>query len=128
MSRRIEGIEENDLRYMFIEKLMTQQEIADHYGVSFQTILNRLKEFRIKRDGNFRIGYKDKIVKRDGEGCYICHRTDETYHIHHLIPRSRGGTNDIDNLVYLCATCHRYAHQDNLEKLIERAILNEDYY
>jgi len=33
----------------------------------------------------------------------------------------------IDNLVCLCATCHKYVHQDNLEKMIERAIQNEDY-
>lgn len=31
--------------------------------------------------------------------------------VHHLRPRSRGGSNDPDNLVTLCSTCHRHAHE-----------------
>jgi 5-methylcytosine-specific restriction endonuclease McrA len=30
--------------------------------------------------------------------------------IHHLVPRARGGTNHIENLVTLCSRCHQFAH------------------
>jgi 5-methylcytosine-specific restriction endonuclease McrA len=30
--------------------------------------------------------------------------------IHHLLPRSLGGTNERTNLIVLCPTCHRLAH------------------
>jgi hypothetical protein len=35
--------------------------------------------------------------------------------IHHLIPRSRGGTNHPVNLVTLCAACHRLAHRKGMD-------------
>jgi len=32
--------------------------------------------------------------------------------IHHKIPRSRGGSNDPDNLICLCQACHRLLHEN----------------
>jgi len=34
--------------------------------------------------------------------------------IHHLIFRSHGGMNDIENLMALCRTCHEIAHDSRL--------------
>lgn len=31
--------------------------------------------------------------------------------IHHVLPRVRGGGDQFDNLVLLCGSCHRVAHQ-----------------
>jgi hypothetical protein len=31
--------------------------------------------------------------------------------VHHLVPRSRGGTNDPSNLITLCSACHRLWHE-----------------
>lgn len=38
-----------------------------------------------------------------------CGRTNYL-EIHHVVPRSRGGTNDPGNLTCLCSACHRLAH------------------
>lgn len=32
--------------------------------------------------------------------------------VHHIIPLAAGGTNDEDNLVALCASCHNKVHQN----------------
>lgn len=42
--------------------------------------------------------------------CNLCHRTmiDE---IHHIIPVERGGTNDYENLIGLCGSCHAKLHK-----------------
>jgi predicted HNH restriction endonuclease len=31
--------------------------------------------------------------------------------VHHLMPRAAGGKNSADNLITLCASCHRLLHE-----------------
>jgi len=49
------------------------------------------------------------VYRRDGYACAICRR-DDVIHIHHNVPRSRGGGNDERNLITLCPVCHAVAH------------------
>ncbi len=39
-----------------------------------------------------------------------CHHT-RFLEIHHILPRSRGGSNQPENLMALCSTCHRLIHE-----------------
>ena len=41
--------------------------------------------------------------------CCACF-TDKNLHHHHLIPRSKGGTDDQTNLITLCGSCHAKIH------------------
>lgn len=34
---------------------------------------------------------------------------------HHILPRSHGGTHDLENLVVLCSLGHRYVHEHPAE-------------
>lgn len=55
-----------------------------------------------------------EIIKRDGQTCYYCGRTGtkrkdadgKPWHIDHMLPRSRGGQDEYDNLVLSCAVCN----------------------
>lgn len=55
-----------------------------------------------------------KVRQRDGNQCQICGDTpDSPYtqlHVHHIIPRVDGGTDELDNLVTLCDLCHAICH------------------
>lgn len=51
-----------------------------------------------------------KIVKRAGLNCSICGWDEDSLDIHHIQLRSKGGTNELSNLVCLCPNCHRKAH------------------
>ncbi len=31
--------------------------------------------------------------------------------VHHVVPRAKGGTNHVENLVTLCSRCHQFAHE-----------------
>ena len=46
---------------------------------------------------------------RDGYRCALCDST-QTIQIHHVIYRSRGGSNNLHNLITLCSWCHSLAH------------------
>jgi len=55
-----------------------------------------------------------KALHRDGEQCQICGHTPPSPHcaleVHHICPRSEGGTDNLDNLVTLCDLCHAVRH------------------
>jgi len=36
--------------------------------------------------------------------------------VHHVVPRSRGGSNDLENLTCLCSACHRLVHRHGMVK------------
>jgi hypothetical protein len=45
--------------------------------------------------------------RADGSTC----RSTKFTHIHHIVEVSRGGSNDVDNLLTLCSRCHRRWHR-----------------
>ena len=49
------------------------------------------------------------VYYRDHYRCALCDST-KYIQVHHAIPRSLGGSNDVQNLVTLCSTCHAMAH------------------
>ena len=49
------------------------------------------------------------VLQRDGMRCQICGRMQQL-EVHHLQFRSRGGTDNLDNLVAMCSACHRQLH------------------
>lgn len=52
-----------------------------------------------------------KIVKRLKLACCNCNWSLTNGDIHHILPKSKGGCDDHQNLTYLCPNCHRLAHQ-----------------
>jgi hypothetical protein len=49
------------------------------------------------------------VLKRDGYQCGNCGST-ENLHVHHIVPLSLGGSNELGNLRTLCKTCHAKLH------------------
>lgn len=49
---------------------------------------------------------KVRVLERDNYICQNCGTYDEHCHVDHILPRSRGGSNDIENLQALCAKCN----------------------
>lgn len=46
------------------------------------------------------------ILERDGRVCRYCEDTEGPFHIDHIVPISRGGSNRDENLCVACATCN----------------------
>jgi hypothetical protein len=51
---------------------------------------------------------RGKVLNRDG-ACVLCGSTEELQR-HHLVPRSKGGSDTPENQVVLCGECHRRLH------------------
>lgn len=46
------------------------------------------------------------IIKRDGKKCRYCGNLLGPFHIDHVIPISKGGSDDMNNLVVACQSCN----------------------
>ncbi|CAH56628.1 endonuclease [Flavobacterium phage 11b] len=58
--------------------------------------------------------------------CKICKNTTNDLHSHHIVPKSRGGSDNDSNLIKICIKCHGLAHDvsfKNKEKgLVAQAV------
>lgn len=52
---------------------------------------------------------RQAVLKRDGYCCANC-RSTENLHVHHIVPLSVGGSNELSNLKTLCKACHTKLH------------------
>lgn len=55
------------------------------------------------------------IVSRDGGKCKWCEST-VNLEVHHILPKSQGGTDAANNLVTLCHKCHKQWHREQSAK------------
>jgi len=53
---------------------------------------------------------RKRALRRDRARCQECGQKAFRVHVHHKVPRSRGGTHDLENLVTLCPGCHADRH------------------
>lgn len=61
---------------------------------------------------------KAYVLARDGYKCYFNSRCSSVLHVHHIILRSKGGSDAPDNLITLCERHHNRVHKGK-EKLLE---------
>ncbi len=56
---------------------------------------------------------REETLRRDGYRCQRCFENRGPLQAHHVVPRSDGGPDSLDNLVTLCRPCHGVQHPDN---------------
>lgn len=56
--------------------------------------------------GNYTYADIQRIFKAQKSKCYYCHDVLEQYHIDHIVPIIRGGSNEPSNLVLTCPSCN----------------------
>lgn len=82
--------------------------------------------------------YKDYIRTIQNNHCLLCN-TPRIEEYHHIVPRSKSGSNSIKNIAGLCKNCHELVHKDStysdtlseykqgLKKKYEISLLNITY-
>lgn len=75
-----------------------------------------------------RIRTKDikMLLNTQGSRCKYCNCKVNDYHVDHVIPLSRGGTNLPENLVITCPRCNLQKHTKTPEEWIDRWYEQED--
>lgn len=61
--------------------------------------------------------FKQAAKARDGYKCQCCGKKNCRLEVHHLLPRSRGGSDKLANLITLCSDCHHLAHSSEEQLL-----------
>lgn len=65
-----------------------------------------IKGFELIRNWNWAF-YSNEILKRDNYTCQDCRNNNNNgLEVHHIIPKSRGGSDHPHNLKSLCKKCH----------------------
>ena len=59
------------------------------------------------------------VLARDNYTCQLCHKKNKKLVVHHIIYRSKGGTDRIDNLITLCTDCHTTKNHQPSGKLYD---------
>lgn len=64
------------------------------------------------------------VYQRDEYQCQNCGRRggaagNAELHCHHIVPKSKGGSHDMNNLVTLCRDCHNQVHDHHIPKMSE---------
>ena len=54
---------------------------------------------------------REAVLNRDNYICQVCGKKHTLLEVHHIIWRSRGGSDDEDNLITLCHDCHSKIHE-----------------
>jgi len=66
---------------------------------------------------------KSYLISREKSKCQLCNKIyskTNPWKTHHIIPRSKGGTNMPSNLALLHKSCHDKLHKEHLEHLLKK--------
>ena len=60
------------------------------------------------------------VFQRDNYTCVYCGSTEKPLHCDHVVPYSKGGSNELDNLATSCPSCNMSKGNKTLEEWINR--------
>jgi hypothetical protein len=98
-----------------VKKILPVTDIAiEINSFSFMELDNggKLRPWEYQRGSMY--GFKDEfeaLTKQQEGKCLLCGK-EKIEHIHHIVPRSRGGSDTLANKAGLCIKCHELVHKD----------------
>lgn len=106
----------------FCKKILPISEIAlevsqfdTHLMKNPSLISEKVKHWGYHKGFNYNYSSRrEAILHRDNYTCQCCGKKHTRLEVHHIVFRSRGGTDDEKNLITLCKECHDAIHNGTL--------------
>ena len=103
-------------RLLPITKLITETATFDPHALKNPEVLQ--KKWLYQRGTNYGFANtKAFVLDRDSHTCQHCKgkTKDSSLHVHHIVFRSNGGSDESENLIALCRTCHDKLHKGEIK-------------
>ena len=119
------------------QKIAVQMNEIDHLHHYFpiETIIVEVAEFDIQKIKNPDIsgieyqqgtlqGYniRNYLLEKHRRKCFYCGKTVSSFEVEHMLPKSRGGSNRIDNLTLSCHDCNEKKGTLTAEEFIQQTL------
>lgn len=102
-----------------ISRLVMETATFDPHLLKNPSLHNPIyKKWGYQQGGNYGFeNTKAKVLNRDNYTCQHCkgRRKYSKLEVHHIIYRSNGGSDEEDNLITLCHTCHKGVHSKSIK-------------
>lgn len=72
--------------------------------------MNKKRTEIFRQEFNNTIRNKFLEYHHNNTTCWNCGKVDTEFNVHHIVPLSKGGTNNFNNLSILCKECHKKVH------------------
>ena len=99
-----------------ISKLVVETGTFDTHLMKNPALANeKIRHWGYQKGADYRFeNTRAKVLDRDKYTCQCCKgkHKDSKLEVHHIIYRSNGGSDEEDNLITLCSTCHYNIHHD----------------
>ena len=106
-----------------ISKLVIEAGTFDTHLMKNPTLANeKIRHWGYQKGVNYGFeNTKAKVLDRDKYTCQCCRgkHKDSKLEVHHIIFRSQGGSDEEDNLITLCSTCHYNVHHGKQKLVIK---------
>jgi hypothetical protein len=73
----------------------------------------------------FKTGEVEQLLADTGRRCCVCGKL-HGIQVHHIVPKEKGGSDDIDNAITLCPNCHDEVHQLYIGGMVTRTYTYEE--
>ena len=119
------------------QKVIVQLNEIDHLHRYFpiETIIVEIAEFDIQKIKNPDIsgieyqqgtlqGYniRNYLLEKHGRKCFYCEKSVSKFEVEHMIPKTKGGSNCIDNLTLSCHECNQKKDTLTAEEFIKQTL------
>ena len=111
------------LRKFAWTKIVRHRLVRSTYSPDDPTLQDYWRQRRVKPHMTTRRGRP--LTQRQQGRCPVCHHhldNGEDLHVHHVVPKKHGGTDDLVNLKVVHHTCHRQIHSSSAPLGVRRLL------